>query len=89
MGFDGVYSNYISSPPEGATVAQGTTIQCGKWHVAAGDDTCSSIAFSSGTTIGVFMEVNLSLGTVVVSCTGHLVQGIAYCALPFVAWDQL
>ncbi|KAJ9157451.1 hypothetical protein NKR23_g758 [Pleurostoma richardsiae] len=57
--------NYISSPPEGATVAQGTTIQCGKWHVAAGDDTCSSIAFSRGTTIGVFMEVNLSLGTVV------------------------
>lgn len=49
------YSSYISDPPEGVTVADGTTMQCGTWHVATANDTCSSIAFSSGTTISIFM----------------------------------
>lgn len=83
------YSNYISAPPEGATVANGTTLNCGTWHIAAANETCGSISFSSGTTISIFMEVNPSLGTVLASCSGQLVQGHAYCGLPFVVWDQL
>ncbi|RYP21256.1 hypothetical protein DL767_009308 [Monosporascus sp. MG133] len=83
------YSNFISEPPDGVTVAKGTTRQCGTWHVAAVTDTCSSIAFGSRTTISIFMEVNPSLGTEVASCSEKLVPGDAYCGLPFVVWDQL
>jgi hypothetical protein len=83
------YTSYISDPPEGVTVSEGTTMNCGKWHVTAADDTCGTIAFTSGTTIYIFMEVNPSLGTDIESCTGQLVIGDAYCAVPHVAWDQI
>ncbi|KAI3538503.1 hypothetical protein CSPX01_09431 [Colletotrichum filicis] len=83
------YSEEIIDPPAGATVADGTTVYCGSWHVAAVNDTCSTIAFSSGTTITLFLEVNPSLGTEVAGCTEKLVQGNAYCGLPFVVWDEL
>ncbi|KAK1466638.1 hypothetical protein CCUS01_07248 [Colletotrichum cuscutae] len=83
------YSEEIIDPPAGATVADGTTVYCGSWHVAAVNDTCSTIAFSSGTTITLFLEVNPSLGTEVAGCTKKLVQGNAYCGLPFVVWDEL
>lgn len=83
------YAHYITSPPEGITVATGTTLNCGLWHVAAAGDTCSSIAFASVTTISIFLEINPSLGTNIATCSSLLVQGVAYCALPFVVWDQI
>ncbi|OBT80414.1 hypothetical protein VF21_00738 [Pseudogymnoascus sp. 05NY08] len=83
------YSHFISDPPIGATVAAGTTLNCGTWRVAVSGDTCSTIAFTSGTTITIFLEVNPSLGTEIAKCTDKLVEGDAYCALPFVVWDEI
>ncbi|KAJ3952539.1 hypothetical protein N0V92_011011 [Colletotrichum tropicale] len=83
------YSSYISAPPADATVAEGTTLNCGVWHVAAVEDTCSTISFGSGTTITIFMEVNPSLGTEIAGCTERLQEGNAYCGLPHVVWNEI
>ncbi|OBT84881.1 hypothetical protein VE02_05927 [Pseudogymnoascus sp. 03VT05] len=36
------YSHFISDPPIGATVAAGTTLNCGTWRVAVSGDKCST-----------------------------------------------
>jgi len=82
------YSDYWTAAPANATVATGTTLNCGEWHVAAADDTCMSILASTpGSTISIFMMVNPSLGTDITACSSLLVTGHAYCAVPHHAWD--
>jgi hypothetical protein len=44
------------------------------------------IAFTEGTTIGIFMAVNPSLGTSIPECSSELIPGLAYCAVPYIAW---
>ncbi|KAK7959253.1 pectin lyase-like protein [Apiospora aurea] len=83
------YSDHIMAPPAGATVAEGTARKCGVWHIAAEEgDACGAIAYSSGTTIDLFLRANPSLGGVVSECTSKLVPGLAYCAVPFIYWDD-
>jgi hypothetical protein len=83
------YIGQIVAAPEGVAVAEGTTLYCGVWHVAAEEDACGTIAFSSHTTIDIFLLVNLSLGASIPDCTAALVPGLAYCAVLHVAWDSL
>ncbi|KAK8029707.1 pectin lyase-like protein [Apiospora rasikravindrae] len=83
------YSDHIAAPPAGPTIAEGTARKCGVWHVAADEgDECGPIAYGSGTTIDIFLQVNPSLGDVVSECTSKLVPGLAYCAVPFIYWDD-
>jgi hypothetical protein len=37
------YSESIVNPPSNATVADGTTLKCGKWHVAVHGESCAQI----------------------------------------------
>ncbi|KAH7010460.1 hypothetical protein EDB80DRAFT_682916 [Ilyonectria destructans] len=53
------YSNDVVLPPEGGTVAKGTTDRCGE----------SAVAMS------LFLEVNPSLGTVATKCSEDLAVG--------------
>lgn len=64
-------------------------MNCGTWRVAAANETCSTIAFTRGTTITIFLGVNLSLGTAIADCTGKWVKGDAYYALLFVVCDKI
>lgn len=57
--------------------------------MAAANKTCSTIAFTRGTAITIFLGVNLPLGTAIADCTGKFVEGDAYCALLFVVWDEV
>ncbi|KAK8086057.1 hypothetical protein PG994_001031 [Apiospora phragmitis] len=83
------YSDHVTAPPANATIAEGTARKCGVWHVAAeAGDECGPIAYGSGTTVAIFLRVNPSLGDVVSECTSELVPGLAYCAVPFIYWDD-
>ena len=75
-------------PPANATVATGTTMKCGKWHVAQEDDSCVSVCLSSEIDIALLLEVNPSLGTEYAQCTSSLVEGNAYCTGPNYGWDE-
>ncbi|KAF2743764.1 carbohydrate-binding module family 50 protein [Sporormia fimetaria CBS 119925] len=74
------------APPNGATVADGTTLNCGKWHVVETGDTCSAICIQEGITANLFWMVNPSLveGE---GCTGSLGMGKALCVGPTYAWN--
>ncbi|KAL3954473.1 hypothetical protein ACCO45_010036 [Purpureocillium lilacinum] len=82
------YSDHIVPPPNGADIAPQTTRNCGLWHLAVSGDTCGSIAFESGTTIAIFMQVNPSLGKSIPDCSPALKPGLTYCAVPHLAWDM-
>jgi hypothetical protein len=84
---DGYTLNTVS-PPAGAKVAQGTTTSCGKWHIAASDESCASICFGDAITIKLFLAVNPSLGTINSGCDGKLVPGTAYCTGPNYSWNS-
>ncbi|KAH8890447.1 hypothetical protein GQ53DRAFT_824588 [Thozetella sp. PMI_491] len=68
------YGTAIVEPPAGVTVAQGTTLNCAKWHVVVPDDTCVVICMADKTTVAIFMQVNPSLGTVAGDCTNPKYQ---------------
>lgn len=74
-------------PPVNSTVADGTTIRCGKWHVVDEGDTCVSICLSSEINIALFLKMNPSLGTEYIQCTPSLVKGNAYCTAPNYGWE--
>ncbi|KAM5345658.1 hypothetical protein ACJ41O_011519 [Fusarium nematophilum] len=83
------YAEQMTNLPKGAAVAEGTTRYCGRWHVVKGGDTCMSIAYEAGTTMGIFLEVNPSLGKAVAECTDLLEVGMAYCVVPHLSWEYL
>jgi hypothetical protein len=83
-GSDG-YTDTRVPPPEGATVAQGTTLNCGRWHVVAPGDSCSSICLQGGLTISLFKTVNPSIDTG--SCSLSLQEGTALCTGPTYKWN--
>lgn len=76
---------YMVEPPENATVADGTTRNCGKWHTAADGETCPAICMQEGLTSTLFLAVNPSLNTA--ACTGSLVPGLTYCTAPLQGWN--
>jgi hypothetical protein len=81
---DGYTLNSVP-PPGGVEVAQGTTLNCGKWHVVEGGDTCSTICVREGITIALFRLVNPSLAGD--SCTLALRSQTALCVGPTYQWN--
>lgn len=80
------YLQSIVPPPSNVTVANGTTLRCGKWHVAADGDSCPSICIQESITVDLFLEVNPSLSSGL-NCTESLVGGSAYCVGPNPGWQ--
>lgn len=83
----GGYSPDRTLAPENATLADGTTTNCGVWKIADTDDTCVSLALYGKTSIDILMTVNPSLGTNTTSCGSLIVPDLVYCTSPWVAWN--
>lgn len=84
----GVHTGYVEgivAPPSNATVADGTTLRCGKWHVAEGES-CPAICIQEYITAALFLKANPSLNSA--DCTGSLVPGHAYCVGPNPGWKN-
>ncbi|KAB8225907.1 pectin lyase-like protein [Aspergillus novoparasiticus] len=82
------YMPYVISPGNNATVANGTTLYCGKWHVAAIGESCASICVEEQIPSDLFLEVNPSL-TSAESCSSLLANGTSYCVGPLYEWDGI
>ncbi|KAL6229168.1 hypothetical protein BDW75DRAFT_245974 [Aspergillus navahoensis] len=68
------YINNVVLPPTNATVAEGTTMNCGRWHEA------------DSITHDLFVAVNPSLDSD--DCTASLQVGKTYCTGPAYTWDE-
>lgn len=80
------YSTSIVDPPSNATVATGTTMKCGKWHVAVEGESCAQICIRESLTSALFLQVNPSLPRY--NCSAALVAGEAYCVAPSSRWKN-
>ncbi|KAJ5689374.1 Pectin lyase fold/virulence factor [Penicillium macrosclerotiorum] len=72
--------------PDDASVAEGTTRECGKWHVVREGDTCASITALGGIEYSVFSAANPSALSKK-DCTANLLVGFAYCIGPTRNWE--
>ncbi|RTE79638.1 hypothetical protein BHE90_005873 [Fusarium euwallaceae] len=81
------YALSAVAPPKDVKVANGTTLNCGKWHVVGEEDSCTSICMDYIIPAGLFQEVNPSLA-VYERCTGSLVPGVALCVGPMYTWNS-
>lgn len=72
------------APPAGVTVADGTTLDCGKWYVADGSLSCTQVCLSNLISINVLTAANPSLHKT--TCDADLVLGSAYCVDPLTQW---
>ncbi|KAJ5142746.1 uncharacterized protein N7515_001533 [Penicillium bovifimosum] len=81
-----VYVYNAVPPPSNATLAEGTTQNCGKWHEAMTGDSCVGICGQYGITHAVFVMVNPSLDST--HCSNTLQAGKTYCAGPTYSWNQ-
>ncbi|CAM1509011.1 Fc.00g027500.m01.CDS01 [Cosmosporella sp. VM-42] len=72
-------------PPSDAEVANGTTLNCGRWHTAKKTDSCASIT-RQNITAKLFRIINPSLKGG--DCSSKLVEGRAYCTGPTSYWDR-
>ncbi|KAF5560715.1 hypothetical protein FNAPI_4091 [Fusarium napiforme] len=73
-------------PPNGATVANGTTKDCSHWFTHDGSLSCTQICLAYEIPINLFTQVNPSLNKT--TCDTDLVAGNAYCLEPVGGWDQ-
>ncbi|KAL5042121.1 hypothetical protein BDW71DRAFT_217250 [Aspergillus fruticulosus] len=76
----------IVAPPENATLAEGTTTNCGRWHQAAEDESCVTICLQDMITHDLFVQVNPSLDQS--DCTASLQVGKTYCTGPTYSWEE-
>lgn len=81
------YMPYVISPGANATLANGTTTYCGKWHTAQSGDTCASICVQESITSSLFLQVNPSLSGD--DCSSKLLNGTSYCVGPIYEWKSL
>lgn len=79
------YSRTAVPPPVGVSVAEGTTRNCGKWHVVSSGDTCSTICIRNMITTDLFHLVNPSLKSV--GCDASLKLQSALCVGPTYMWN--
>ncbi|GES64143.1 pectin lyase-like protein [Aspergillus terreus] len=79
------YSGWQVEPPRNATLAEGTTKSCGKWHTALTDELCTQICVQHKITSSLFMAVNPSLDPA--DCTASLTPGLTYCTGPLHGWN--
>lgn len=77
----------VVDPPAGATVAAGTTTDCGAWFVndVSLNLTCAQICLANEIAINLFTEANPSLNKT--TCDTDLVAGDAYCVNPLTGWN--
>lgn len=75
------------NPPAGATVAAGSTLDCGAWFVneASLSYNCSDICLDNSIAIHLFVDANPSLNYT--TCDSDLVTGDAYCVDPLPGWE--
>ncbi|KAI7970130.1 hypothetical protein EIK77_008357 [Talaromyces pinophilus] len=80
-------ASQVVDPPLGATVAPGTTTDCGEWLVneASPHLTCAQICLANGIAIKLFTQANPSLNKE--TCDSDLVVGNAYCVDPLTGWN--
>ena len=79
-----VYSKV--EPPANATLATGTTRNCGKWYEAKSGDSCVGICGQYSITHAVFTMVNPSLDPG--KCSDSLKAGSVYCVAPTYSWND-
>ncbi|KAM5347264.1 hypothetical protein ACJ41O_010269 [Fusarium nematophilum] len=79
------YTDKAVDPPAEAEVADGTTLDCGRWHVAEKGENCASI-MQNWITSSLFRRINPSLSGG--DCTSKLVPGRAYCNGPIPGWRR-
>ncbi|OBT56198.1 hypothetical protein VE04_02872 [Pseudogymnoascus sp. 24MN13] len=80
------YTGFPVAPPMNATVATGTTLHCGRWHVVQDlSTTCAIICVMNSIISSLFLEVNPSLSAT--NCDADLKVGTAYCAGPVYSWN--
>ncbi|OGM39526.1 hypothetical protein ABOM_012090 [Aspergillus bombycis] len=78
-----------SPPPTNATVPEGTTLRCARWHVVADQEakeTCTKICVKESIDWELFLKANPSLTIGV--CDEKLVVGNAYCVGPIAGFDS-
>lgn len=85
VGSDGYVYNIVA-PLSNATLATGTTKNCGRWHEAKTGDGCVSICGRYSITHAVFTMVNPSLDSA--TCSNSLQAGKTYCVGPTYTWNQ-
>lgn len=77
----------LITPPKDAKVAEGTTLNCGQWHVVTKSDTCDGIYKENDICKGNLMyNVNPSLAGRD-KCTASLIPGVALCVAPISGWN--
>ncbi|KAH6871829.1 hypothetical protein B0T10DRAFT_590608 [Thelonectria olida] len=75
------------APPEDAEVAEGTTLNCGRWHIVTKSDTCKDICKAYDICVGNIMyDINPSLPGRA-ECTASLIPGVALCVAPISGWN--
>ena len=80
------YSERAIPPPANSTVADGTTMKCGKRRTVTETDTCPWICVEASIPSKLFLEVNPSLSKE--TCDQDLVIGLTYCVSPQYGWNQ-
>lgn len=80
------YTTYAVDPPGNASVALGTSTECGRWHVAESDDTCATICMSADINIDLLLSANPSLNVESAGCAANVFEGVAYCTGPTYEW---
>lgn len=84
-GFADGYVYEPMKPPTNAVVADGTTLNCGRWHEAVGNETCAAICIQESIPSPLFLTVNPSLKPG--NCTASLHAGWTYCVGPTYTWN--
>lgn len=80
------YADQPVDPPEGATVAENTTLHCGEFIQAEEGLGCAVMVARGVVTMDLFLAANPSLETAV-SCTSNLVIGGWYCLHPVYGFE--
>ena len=84
----GDYTPFPVDPPQNTTVPEGTTAECGRWHVVKSDDSCATICMGSGVNIDLLLTANPSLGTDLTECSAHVTVESVYCTGPTYEWAE-
>ncbi|KAK2846374.1 hypothetical protein FQN49_005788 [Arthroderma sp. PD_2] len=80
------YSRISVPPPANSTVAEGTTLKCGRWHIVTKEETCPQVCGEASIPSKLFLAVNPSLSKE--TCNRDLTVGLAYCVSPQYGWDR-
>jgi hypothetical protein len=74
------YTEVYAAPPANATLAEGTTVNGGRWHKASNNETCVGICAQESISHALFVAVNPSLNDS--QCSEKLQAVMTYCAGP-------